>query len=173
MASDPLTLTLTSTSPTLGPPLYLPHPISRLSMRVRDVHALFHGTAPVPPFSPVRSTFVDVRDVADCVVAAVEQHCGPSRVRPLRKERYLLVGNEEPVSPRGIADVLSERFPERRDRIPVGGGTAEEEAEILNGWRFDAGKARERLLGGRRWVGFEQSVAESAEAFVRLEGGSN
>lgn len=162
-------LTLTSISPTLGPPLYLPDPISRLSIRVRDVHDLFHGTAPVPAFSPVRSTFVDVRDVADCVVAAVEKHRGASQ--PLREERYLLVGNREPVSPRGITDVLRKRFPERRDRIPVGSGTAEEEAEVLKGWRFDSGKAREKLLGGRGWVGLEESVVESAEAFVRLEGG--
>lgn len=141
-------------------------------MRVRDVHDLFHGTAPVPPFSPVRSTFVDVRDVADCVVAAIEKHGGASQ--RLQEERYLLVGNGEPVSPRGITDVLRERFPERRDMIPVGSGPAEEEVEVLKGWRFDAGKARKKLLGGRRWVGFEESVVESAEAFVRLErkGGS-
>lgn len=163
-----LQLTLTSSSPTLGPPLYLPDPISRLSMRVRDVHDLFHGQAPVPPFSPVRSTFVDVRDVADCVVAAIEKHGGASQ--PLREERYLLVGNGEAVSPRGIADVLRERFPEGRDRIGVGTGTAEEEAEILKGWRFDAGKAREKLLGGREWVGFDESVVDSAQAFLRLEG---
>lgn len=136
-------------------------------MRVRDVHSLFHGTVTVPPFSPVRSTFVDVRDVADCVVAAVEKHRGASQ--PLREERYLLVGNGKPVSPRGIAGVLREKFPKRRDMIPVGSGTAEEEAEVLKGWRFDARKVREKLLGGRGWVGFEESVVDSAEMFVWLE----
>lgn len=53
--------------------------------------------------------------------------------------------------------------------IPVGSGTAEEEAEVLKGWRFDARKAREKVLGDRGWVGFEESVVDSAEMFVWLE----
>ncbi|KAK4157369.1 SGNH hydrolase-type esterase domain-containing protein [Chaetomidium leptoderma] len=74
-------------APVLGPPLYLPEPISSLSMRVKDIYDMFHG-GPIPEFSPVRSTFIDVRDVAELVLRAVEKDCEAEGGR----ERYLLVG---------------------------------------------------------------------------------
>ena len=132
-------------------------------MRVQDIHTIFHGGA-IPPFSAIRSTFVDVRDVATCVLRAVEKHAHAPSQPP--RERYLLVGNSSPVSPQAAADVLRARYPGRRDVIQEGNPG---EAYPDMTWGFDASKAREDLLGGRPWIGFEESVVDSAESFLRLE----
>ena len=139
----------------MGPPLYLPQPISSLSMRVKDIHDIFHG-GPIPEFSPIRSTFVDVRDVAELVLRAAEQDNNTSGAR----ERYLLVG-QSPISPQGMADVLRASFPERRDTIRKG-NPGETYPDMT--WRFDAGKAGTLL--GRDWIGFERSVVDSANVFL-------
>ncbi|KAK4102359.1 NAD(P)-binding protein [Parathielavia hyrcaniae] len=155
-----LNLTTLCPAPVLGPPLYLPEPISSLSMRVKDVYDIFHGGL-IPDFSPIRSTFVDVRDVAELVLRAVEkdQDTQPRGSR----DRYLLVG-ESPISPQQMADVLRAEFPQRRNRIREGipGETYPDMT-----WRFDASKAGTLL--GRDWVGLRQSVVDSAKVFLKAE----
>ncbi|KAL2136552.1 hypothetical protein VTI74DRAFT_3097 [Chaetomium olivicolor] len=143
-------------APVLGPPLYLPKPVSSLSMRVKDIYDIFHG-GPIPECSPIRSTFIDVRDVAELVLRAVERDSMIAGAR----ERYLLVGQAH-ISPQGMADVLRARFPERRDTIREG-NPGEAYSDMT--WGFDASKASSFL--GRDWIGFEQSVVQSAEAFLR------
>jgi nucleoside-diphosphate-sugar epimerase len=127
-------------------------------MRVKDIYDIFHG-GPIPEFSPIRSTFVDVRDVAELVLRAVER----DDKTPGARERYLLVG-QSPISPQGMADVLRARFPERRDKIQEGnpGETYPDMA-----WGFDAGKAGTLL--GRDWIGFERSVVDSTKVFLGAE----
>ncbi|KAK4445393.1 hypothetical protein QBC34DRAFT_165031 [Podospora aff. communis PSN243] len=139
-------------APVLGPPLYIP-PLSSLSIRLADIHSIYHG-GPIPPFSPIRSTFIDVRDVASLVLNAVQS--------PSASGRYLLVGNKSPISPQAMANVLCERFPERRGSVIQVGKPEEGYPEVE--WGFDSSKARGLL--GREWIGFEKSVVESAECFV-------
>ncbi|KAK0655073.1 SGNH hydrolase-type esterase domain-containing protein [Cercophora newfieldiana] len=136
-------------------PLYIPTPITRLSMRVKDIHDIYHGF-PIPEFSPIRSTFVDVRDVATLVLRAVES--------PTAAGRYLLVGNESPISPQAMANLLNERYPERKGVIIQVGSPGEAYPEVQ--WGFDAGKARGLL--GREWVGFGKSVLDSMESFAKF-----
>ncbi|KAK3903998.1 hypothetical protein C8A05DRAFT_42873 [Staphylotrichum tortipilum] len=142
-------------APVLGPPLYLPQPISSLSMRVKDVYDILHG-GPIPDFAPIRSTFIDVRDVAELVFRATQQHDQTAGAR----ERYLLVG-QSAISPQGIADTLREHFPERRDIIREG-NPGEAHPEMM--WKFDSSKARGLL--GRDWVGFSESIVDSAKLFM-------
>jgi nucleoside-diphosphate-sugar epimerase len=126
-------------------------------MRVKDVYDIFHGGA-IPEFAPIRSTFVDVRDVASLVLNAITNPTSG---------RYLLVGNPgSPISPQAMADVLRETYPERRDLIPEG-KTGETYPEMT--FTFDSNKARNLL--GRDWIPFKKSVEDSAEAFLHL--GSN
>ncbi|KAK0634043.1 hypothetical protein B0T14DRAFT_534041 [Immersiella caudata] len=139
-------------APVLGPPLYIP-PIHQLSLRLADIHAIYHG-GPIPPFSPIRSTFVDVRDVATLVLRAVESDTATGR--------YLLVGNKSPISPQAMANVLCERFPERKETVIQLGKPEEAYPDVE--WGFGAGRARELL--GREWISFEKSVLNSVECFV-------
>ncbi len=151
-------------SPVLGPPLYLPEPISRLSMRVKDIYDILHG-GQIPEFSPIRSTFVDVRDVAALVLEAVERDLSnETHDQKGQGGRYLLVGNSSPISPQGMADVLREEYPERRGVIQA--GTPGETYPDMT-WRFDSNQAKGLL--GREWVGFEKSVLDSAQVFVDTE----
>jgi nucleoside-diphosphate-sugar epimerase len=124
-------------------------------MRVKDIYDVLHG-APIPDFSPIRSTFVDVRDVAELVLKAVEKdaqiQCG--------RERYMLVG-ESPISPQKMVDVLRAEFPQRRDKIREG-NPSETYPDMT--WRFDASKAGTLL--GRDWIGLRQSVVDSAKVFL-------
>ena len=165
-----LLLTDAGTSrPVLGPPLYVPEPISKLSMRVKDIYDMLHGGA-IPEFNPVRSTFVDVRDVATLVLRAVEQDAAASAAaekssnRASRgKNRYLLVG-QSPVSPQTMADILRARYPDRVDIIQE--GTPGQTYPDMT-WRFASSKAGELL--GREWIGLEKSVVDSAEVFLTPE----
>ncbi|KXX75462.1 putative NADPH-dependent methylglyoxal reductase GRP2 [Madurella mycetomatis] len=144
-------------APVLGPPLYLPEPISKLSMRVNDIYQLLRG-APIPEFSPIRSTFVDVRDVAELVYQCVDKDFQGQALGT--RERYLLVG-QQLVSPQQMADVLRARFPECKDRVREG-NPGEKYPDMT--WKYDATKARDLL--GRDWTGFQKSVEESAQVFV-------
>ncbi len=128
-------------------------------MRVKDIHDMLHG-GPIPEFAPIRSTFIDVRDVAELVLRAVEKD---DRAEEAGRERYLLVG-QSPISPQGMADVLRAAFPEQRDGIREG-NPGETYPDIT--WVFDASKARSLL--GRDWIGFQQSVTESAKVFLDAE----
>ncbi|KAK5651312.1 hypothetical protein OQA88_12607 [Cercophora sp. LCS_1] len=150
-------------APVLGPPLMLPEPISKLSMRVKDVYDIYRG-GPIPEFSPIRSTVVDVRDVAELVVKAIERDLAQTGRQEPGEERYLLVGNSEPVSPQGMADALREAYPERRNIIQEGnpGKTYPDMT-----YKFDSNKAKTLL--GREWIGFKQSVLDSVDAFQQLE----
>jgi nucleoside-diphosphate-sugar epimerase len=127
-------------------------------MRVKDVHDILHG-GPIPEFSPIRSTFVDVRDVAELVLRAVEKDSQAQSSR----ERYMLVG-ESPISPQKMADVLRASFPDRRDKICEGNPG---ETYLGMTWTFDASKAGTLL--GRDWTRFQQSVVESAQIFLDAE----
>lgn len=141
----------------LGPPLFLPNPIDKLSIRALDIYNLYHG-GPIPAFSPVRTAFVDVRDLAQLTFNVVEKSA--TSVKRNVRERYMVVG-ESGVSPQRMVDVLRTAFPERRDVIAKG-NPGETYPEMT--WRFDAGKVR--ALMPEPWVGFDRSVVETAEVFA-------
>ena len=126
-------------------------------MRVRDIHDLLHGGS-IPEYSPIRGTFVDVRDVAKLVLKAVERHSQTNAAQ----ERYLLVG-QSGVSPQQMADTLRARFPEQQENI-CKGSPGKADFPENKGWGFDAGKARGLL--GKPWIGFKRSVIESAQLFL-------
>ncbi|KAK3311539.1 uncharacterized protein B0T15DRAFT_386674 [Chaetomium strumarium] len=155
----PLDMIAFCPAPVLGPPLYLPESISKLSMRVRDIYDILHG-GPIPEPSPVTSTFVDVRDVAQLVFNAAED-ADPGL---LRRHRYLVVG-QSPVSPQAIANVLREKYPERQDTIRE--GNPNWLTPLSQRPAFDVRMARELL--GRESIGFRQSVVDSAEVFLAAE----
>ncbi|KAL2171222.1 hypothetical protein VTG60DRAFT_3533 [Thermothelomyces hinnuleus] len=124
-------------APVVGPPLYLPEPISSLSIRIKEVYDIFEG-GPIPEFSPIRSTFIDVRDVAELVLRAFAQHGEQLGAR----NRYVLTA-QPPIFPQQIADVLRESFPERREKIRE--GNPGERCPHMT-WKFDSSKAAS-LLG--------------------------
>jgi nucleoside-diphosphate-sugar epimerase len=131
-------------------------------MRVRDVYGILHG-GPIPDCSPIRKTFVDVRDVAQLLLNAVE-----TRNAQPRSYRYLVVG-QSPVSPHAIANILRAQYPERRDTIREGNPFINPNWPSYLGQApaFDARTARDLL--GRNWIGFGQSVIDSAEVFLAAE----
>ncbi len=72
--------------------------------------------------------------------------------------------------PQAVADVLREKHPARRDRIPVGKPGEGYEA----GYSWPKGgisirntKAK-RALGKEDFIGFEQSVLDTVEVFERV-----
>jgi nucleoside-diphosphate-sugar epimerase len=131
--------------------------MSKLSMRVNDIYEMLRG-GPIPEFSPIRSTFVDVRDVAELVLKRVEKDL-EDQVQPAQ-ERYLVVG-QQAVSPQLMVDVLRDGFPEQRDKMQQG-NRGEKYPNMT--WRFDAAKASNLL--GRDWISFQKSVVESAQVFI-------
>ncbi|KAK3364495.1 hypothetical protein B0T25DRAFT_422747, partial [Lasiosphaeria hispida] len=141
-------------SPVLGPPLYIPGSISGLSMGVKDIYDILHG-GEIPEFSPVRGTFINVRDMADLVLRAIEK--GQDH-----HMRYTLVGGSSSVSPQGISKILRARYPERKGIIQLRHPGESVAASIAS--KFDASEAQGLL--GRDWIGFEKSVVDSVEMFL-------
>ncbi|KAK4237889.1 hypothetical protein C8A03DRAFT_44303 [Achaetomium macrosporum] len=152
----PFSMVALCPAPVLGPPLYLPKSISNLSMRVKDIYDILRG-GPIPESSPIRSAFVDVRDVAELVFNAVEK-ANATRTPPAR---YLVVGQSS-VSPQEMANILREHYPERRRTIRQGDPDRTYDPEKTR--TFDATKARKLL--GRPWIRFRQSVLDSADVFL-------
>ncbi|KAK4161254.1 hypothetical protein QBC43DRAFT_324033 [Cladorrhinum sp. PSN259] len=146
-------------APTLGPPLHLPEPIGSLSMRAKDVYDILNG-GEAPPFNTIRGTFVDVRDVAELVFRAVERDLrGEGEVV---RERYVVVGGQR-ASPRRIVEVLKQGlYDKATERMRPIDGERVPESEFA---RFEVSKARELL--GREWVGFEESVLDTARVFLK------
>ncbi|KAK3996252.1 SGNH hydrolase-type esterase domain-containing protein [Cladorrhinum sp. PSN332] len=145
-------------APTLGPPLYLPEPISSLSMRAKDVYDILNG-GEAPPFNTIRGTFVDVRDVAELVFRAVERDL-TGEGGGIR-ERYVVIGGQR-ASPRRIVRILKQGLPDKateRMRSVVGEPVPESEFA-----RFDVSKTRDLL--GREWIGFDESVLDTARVFL-------
>ncbi|KAK4228891.1 hypothetical protein QBC38DRAFT_453894 [Podospora fimiseda] len=148
-------------APTLGRPLYLPEPITSLSMRAKDVYDILNG-GEAPPFSTIRGTFVDVRDVAELVFRAVERDLKGEREAV--RERYLVIG-EQRASPRRIVEILKQELPESSTaRMRPVAGEPVSESEFA---KFDVSKASELL--GREWIRFDDSVLDTARVFLEKQ----
>lgn len=136
----------------LGPSLTTPSAHRKQSPRIGELRTILSGS-PIPhKISNVRNTFVDVRDIAELVLKSVEKNLQTVGSR----ERYLAVAQINTTLQR-MADVLRERLPERRDEICASPETHPSRRRILY---HDARKAMDLL--GRPWIGFEQSLIETA-----------
>lgn len=181
-------------APTIGPPLFLPTPIETLSMRAKDIHSLLQG-GPIPELSgAIRATFVDVRDVADIIVAVVTRHLHDSqnktpslspssqeqqtasspseRGSEQREQERLICVAADNVSPAQMAALLRETFSERQNIIRE--PDLKEDRAILDrlasasptaGEKFNADPAR-RYLPDQKWIDFKTSVLDNARVFI-------
>ncbi|KAK4198962.1 putative oxidoreductase [Triangularia verruculosa] len=151
-------------SPVLGPPLFMPSPLSGLSMRVKDVWDVMHG-GEVPEASVIRGTFVDVRDVAEVVVKAVVRDLALGDGESKKRERLVLMAQDN-VSPGQMAQVLREEFGDRLKGVIRESQEGEKEEvvkERVTLKKFDSEPARKVL--GRDWKMFRDSVVDSARFF--------
>ncbi|KAK0707198.1 hypothetical protein B0T21DRAFT_352992 [Apiosordaria backusii] len=155
-------------SPVLGPPLFMPSPLSGLSMRVKDIWDVMHG-GEVPEASVIRGTFVDVRDVAEVVVRSVADDLASEEEGKKKRERLLLLAQDN-VSPGQMAKVLREEFGDRLKGVIREAHEGEDEEVVRERValkKFDSSLARKVL--GKDWVMFRDSVVDSARFFVNFE----
>ncbi|KAE8415029.1 hypothetical protein BDV36DRAFT_311279 [Aspergillus pseudocaelatus] len=132
--------------------------VSQLNITSADVYWLMSPDA--KPSDPIPDngfwSWVDVRDVAQAHLRAYEiSEAGGERF-------FICAGN---YSYQQIADILREKVPEVKNRVPLGRpGSGFGGAEL---YTPDAGKSQ-RILG-LRYRGLEESVVDSAYAFLELE----
>ncbi|KAL8957333.1 MAG: hypothetical protein Q9193_005367, partial [Seirophora villosa] len=114
----------------------------------------------VPGAAPITS-YISNYDVSRMHVYAVLH---PSECDGLR---YLLAAGR--ATPQALADVLHKIRPQWKDRIPVGepgSGYVEGYTWMEGGISVDCERAK-RALGGGEWMGYEQCVKETVEAFEK------
>ena len=144
-----------------GPPILFPSQPAQLNTTLLPVWNIYAGIATAIPPQIGQATYIDVRDCAALHVFAA--------LNPERSDgqRYLATNGKAP--PQAIADILSKRYPDRKDIV-----FGEEGAGYVRGtyWWVDgegsaeAKKAYEEL-GVRRFSGFEESVLDTVEALER------
>ncbi|KAK0669258.1 putative oxidoreductase [Cercophora samala] len=155
-------------SPVLGPPLFMPSPLSGLSMRVKDIWDMMHG-GEIPGPGVIKGTFVDVRDVAEVVVKTVANDLALEKGGEKKRDRLLLVAQDN-VSPGQMAQVLREEFGgslKGAVREAPEGKVEEIVKDRVALKKFDSEPAREVL--GRDWTMFRDSVMDSAGFFMEFE----
>jgi nucleoside-diphosphate-sugar epimerase len=148
----------------IGPPVQPPPSPHLLNETLKPIWDVFSG-APIPP-AIGSATYVDIRDVADVHVWALEHP------REATGQRYLVTNGRGP--PQAAADLLRKVYPERRGIIQEG-KPGEGYVTGTYGWpeggtSFEAKKAKAAIASeypGRNFIGFEQSVLETAKVFER------
>jgi nucleoside-diphosphate-sugar epimerase len=104
------------------------------------------------PTAPV-FTFVDVRDVADAHVAAMQ-------LPEAGGKRFYVVG--EHFSNKRVADVIRNEFPELADRLPPQEKTIDDLPENVYG--FDVSRSKEVL--GLKYRSLEESVKDTVRSIL-------
>lgn len=137
------------------------------AISIQMVTGLFDNGLPAMPSNGF--SIIDVRDVADMHVAALEK---PEAIG----QRYLATADYTPFPK--VADILREAYPDRgitRRHVPdwiikllarFGGPTRQIINDIGNEKIFD-GKKGEALLG-RKYIPARQSILDTAEAAIKL-----
>jgi nucleoside-diphosphate-sugar epimerase len=137
------------------------------SISLGMVSGLLSGSVPAMPSNGF--SIIDVRDVAELHVAALEK---PEAVG----QRYLATGDYTPFPQ--VADILREAYPDRQvtmKRVPdwlikliarFGGPARQIINDIGNEKIFDGTKG-EALLG-RKFIGARESILATAESVIRL-----
>jgi nucleoside-diphosphate-sugar epimerase len=144
----------------MGAPLALPDSPEGLSETTIGIWKIFSGSDIPQPGNVVQSTFVDVRDVARLHLWVAEN------ASKSNGQRYLVIAGMQ--SSQGIADILRENYPERRDIIQKGTpgqGYPSNFQFPKGGIEFDASKAVEAT--GQEWIPFRKTVLDAAKAFEK------
>ncbi|OOO13804.1 NAD-dependent epimerase/dehydratase [Aspergillus oryzae] len=144
-----------------GPNINATH-VSQLNITSADIYRFMSPDS--KPSDPIPDngfwSWVDVRDVAQAHLKAYE-------VPEAGGERFFICAGN--YSYQQIADILREKVPEVKDRVPIGKpGSGFGGVEL---YTPDAGKSQ-RILG-LRYRGLEESAVDSAYAFLELEKHSN
>lgn len=159
------TFTMTAINPAFvgGPPLVLPQDPESLNETTKPVYDILAGKdVDLQEGLFGLKPYVDVRDVARLFVWAVEK---PG----VADGQRFLAASGESGNGQAMADVLRERYPERRNVIKEGTpGKGYEKGFRYSdsvGLNFDNTKITR--AAGMKWIGFEEMVIEMAKAFER------
>ena len=153
-----------SLSTLLPPPIFGPiihhldsiDDINESNTRIRDLVLGVYRTKQLGPV-PV-PLFVDVRDVALAHVLCMEKPEAGGK-------RFLLAAS--PYSSRQVAEIIYQRFPQLRERLPAGDALIN--AEILpNGDIFDYDNSRSKELLGLTYRCLDHSVVDTVQSILRL-----
>lgn len=115
--------------------------------------------SPTDPLPSLTGGFVDVRDVAQAHVLAIEKDDAAGQ---------RLMADSEPFCSQLIADILYEHFRELRGKIPRGEpGTGQEHARKTSNVHDNS---RTRKILGLQFIGLEQSVVDTVAQIARVNG---
>lgn len=133
-----------------------------------DVYRLMDGSADEVPGNDFWA-FVDVRDVAAAHLAAYEldsdfgtMHTAGSEEDDMTAARFVLSGGS--MTYQRICDILRDRLPDLRDRVPEGDVGYDQGDEA---YKVDNSKASKVL--GVNFKNLETCIVDMAEEFLRIE----
>ncbi|KAI1375109.1 NAD(P)-binding protein [Hypoxylon crocopeplum] len=148
----------------MGPPLVLPAHPDDMKFSASLVWKIFSGQDIPPPLASKlvgqHDPWVDVRDLARTAVFMVEHWQATDAQR--------FICSSAVAVPQAIADILRKRYPERSGVIKVGNpgeGYNGSFSNIRGETGFDGSKVT--LITRRKWIPFDQSVIDTAEAFQK------
>ncbi|KAL5349664.1 hypothetical protein ACLOAV_004694 [Pseudogymnoascus australis] len=156
----------------IGPPVLVPSSPSKLNETLKPLYSIFAGSTGILPARFGSGATIDVRDVSRVHLWAYENHTVADG------EKYIASSGIGPNQ--AIADVLRAEYPERKN-IPVGdpetgyvfkkdaNGRIIEISHFPGTSRISGQKAVEAT--GREWIGFPQSILDTAKALESLNGG--
>lgn len=145
----------------IGAPLITPKTKGDVGETIAPIWSVFSGAAYATGSTPTTAT-VDVNDVAGLVQAVIDD--------PKKSDGQRYIASSAVATPQAIADVLRKAFPDAKERIAEGepgvGYRKDYQADPEKDVVFQNSKAR--VLLGRDWVPYEESVVDTAKAFVHL-----
>lgn len=141
----------------IGGPLVLPDIPDRIPESMRSIWIILSG-GDIPPTFGATGAYVDVRDVARVFVFVMDH------AKEANGERYICCGQRG--NNQAIADILRKHYPKRAGIMQIG--------EPGKGYLPDYSYPKDGLIvsgdkvakaTGKEWVGFEDSILDSARAF--------
>ncbi|KAI9792874.1 MAG: putative secondary metabolism biosynthetic enzyme [Piccolia ochrophora] len=146
-----------------GPPVHLPSSPADLPFTIQPVYRALTGTPGAGPQESIKkmigtTPYVDIRDLAGVHIWAFEH---PEQADG---QRYLAIAGHG--AKQALYDTLRAAYPERRDVIVEGEpgvGYQKDFAFEEDGVRFDSSKTVRET--GMKWIGYDQSVLDTAKAF--------
>ena len=141
-----------------GPPVSFPSSPGKLNETLKPVWLIYSGEAKTMPAGIGGQSYIDVRDVSRLHIWCME-HPDASN-----GQRYIAANGKG--TPQAAADILRKAFPDRD--ILVG----EPESDYVPGtYDYPAGKRSTRAtkaykaLGGKSFIGYEQSILDTVKSF--------
>lgn len=141
------------------------HPVATpdaLNDTVKTIWDIFTGKEKTVPEPVAAGAYVDVRDVAAVCSFAVEH---PDLVAG---KRFLVTAGQGP--PQAVADILRERYPERRDIIPEGtkgAGYRRADWKFVDSTVAFSSKRIEEVMQ-IDWIPFDKAVLDTVECFQQF-----